>query len=111
MRYLCGNKVCGKVFLHTAKLTTYLPVPKEITQPELPLIINGKLQNDFVESAVCPHCYSKIYSEAPETEPQITSLKSVPLDEVDDWLAKGYVVKDTFAKTATLIKREEAKGQ
>jgi len=103
MRYLCGNKVCGKVFLHTAKKSEMGQEGDVIGTMDIPRV--------SWETMVCPFCHSIEYSEYVETELQIASLKSVPLDDVDYYLKKDYVVKDTFAKTATLIKREEAKGQ
>jgi hypothetical protein len=36
----------------------------------------------------------------------ITSVLSVPLEQVDSMLAKGYKVKELYAKSCTLIKTE-----
>jgi hypothetical protein len=38
--------------------------------------------------------------------PNITSVLSCDLDEVDTFLKQGYIVKELYAKTATLVKRE-----
>lgn len=54
----------------------------------------------------CPFCLTLNISEYQEPETDITSVKSVPLEDVDAWLKEGYVVKELYAKTATLIKRE-----
>ena len=43
-------------------------------------------------------------------EMKITSLKSVPIDEVDTWLAQGYEVEQMFAKTANVVKRAVKNG-
>lgn len=84
MKYQCEN--CHKTFTHPAK-----HIEREVNQP-----------NDY-ETYVCPFCHSKEYSEFVEPQPEIASVKSVPLEEVDAWLAKGYIVKELYAKTATLI--------
>ena len=105
MKYVCAT--CNKVFLHTAKTVKALDGKGERGV----IMGNMAVQVDTVESAVCPFCHSLEYEEFIVTEGTITSLKSVPLEDVDDYLKKDYVVKDTFAKTATLIKREEAKTQ
>jgi len=36
----------------------------------------------------------------------VVSVRSVPLNEVDELLAEGYEVVELYAKTATLIKRK-----
>ena len=38
-------------------------------------------------------------------ESKITSVKSVPLESVDEHLADGYEIHELYAKTATLVKR------
>ena len=43
-------------------------------------------------------------------EMKIVSLKSVPVGEVDDWLAQGYEVEQMFAKTANVVKRAVKNG-
>jgi hypothetical protein len=57
-----------------------------------------------IEKHVCPYCSSADISIAPEED--ITSVKSVPLEEVDTYLKEGYKVRELYAKTATLIKTE-----
>ena len=36
----------------------------------------------------------------------VVSVRSVPLNEVDELLAEGYEVVELYAKTATLVKRK-----
>lgn len=61
-------------------------------------------REDFIENTfnVCPECHSFKLSVAPEEN--ITSVKSVPLEEVDTYLKEGYKVKEFYAKNCTLIK-------
>jgi hypothetical protein len=56
-----------------------------------------------LETQVCPFCHSKTFTEYVEPEADIVSVKSVPLEEVDGWLLQGYVVRELYAKTATLV--------
>ena len=37
----------------------------------------------------------------------VTSIRSVPIAEADALLNQGYVILDTYAKTVTLIKKQE----
>ena len=55
--------------------------------------------SETMEFHCCPYCGEKDIQEAAE---KITSLKSVDINEVDDWLAKGYCVHETFSKQATI---------
>jgi len=41
----------------------------------------------------------------------VSSIKSVAIDEADDLLKQGYEILDTYAKTVTLIKREVKKNE
>ena len=91
MKYICIKGDCGKEFLHTAKLIVEKP------------------GDTVIEYSVCPHCNSIEFDhliEEPPVMPDITSVKSVPLDKVDEWLGQGYIVESMYAKTATLVKRE-----
>ena len=47
-----------------------------------------------------------VYVLEKETEDRIVGVKSIDLNEVDDYLSKGWEVRDLFAKTCTLIKKE-----
>jgi len=42
-----------------------------------------------------------------EIEQEIISIQSVPINEADRLVQAGYVLKDTFAKTVTLVKYAE----
>lgn len=58
------------------------------------------------EIPVCPICETKIFSEYVLGKKRITSLISVDISEVDTKIKEGYEVENTYAKTATLVKRE-----
>lgn len=82
-----------------------------------PSIYDGKPLR--LENGVVYHLVKYEEGEAPveEAEARIESIKSVAINEADEWLAQGYEVKDTFAKTVTLVKlseieekKEEAEG-
>lgn len=107
MKYLC---IDGHVFVHPAKLT----LPKEGSEKSLALIQLGSMACitafPTIEMQVCPVCESHIYTEFVEAEPEITSVKSVDLSQVDDYLKLGYVVRELYAKTATLVKTEASQA-
>jgi hypothetical protein len=63
----------------------------------------------WVELKSCPECNSWKISEYVEPQAEITSVKSVDLNEVDTYLKDGYIVEAMFAKTATVIKKEAPK--
>jgi hypothetical protein len=89
----------GHVFLYPAKIVKGLN-PNDRTVALGPIAIQG----DSIETHVCPFCQSLNIKELLEIQPNIASVKSVPLEEVDSWLTKGYVVHELYAKTATLKK-------
>jgi hypothetical protein len=64
------------------------------------------LQSDTVEVHVCPFCHSLKLKEHVEPEESITSVKRVDLADVDELLKKGYVVRELYAKSATLVLKE-----
>ena len=86
MKYQCLE--CKETFVHTATLATDI------------------LEKDVIEYSVCPFCKSRHYDELKLEEQQITSVLSVPLENVDLKLTEGYVVHELYAKTATLVKKE-----
>ena len=86
MKYQCLE--CKETFVHTATLTT------DISEKEI------------IEYSVCPFCKSRHYDELKLEEQPITSVVSVPLEDVDAKLKEGYQVHELYAKTATLTKRE-----
>ena len=86
MRYICEN---GHIFEHTAKL-----------------IVFGFKEPSTIEVPVCPICETRIYAEYVLDKKQITSVISVDIAEVDTKLQEGYEVEALYAKTATLVIRE-----
>jgi len=110
MRFKCNNEKCGKTFIYPAKKT-------DAADPEKGLFtaIAGMMcAESKIEIQVCPYCQSLNFDEIEvekPTQPEITSVKSVSLDEVDGMLKEGYVVENLYAKTATLVKREKAENE
>ena len=105
--YQCLNETCKKQFMHTAKKTKLtITINVDLTHDETMKI---QTQNtEGTEKQVCPFCDSLNYNEYTEPQPEITSVKSVELCQVDDYLKLGYVVRELYAKTATLVKSEVA---
>jgi hypothetical protein len=83
----------GHIFIYPAKKTA--------TDSNITLGYANEL-----ETHVCPFCQSLTLKEHVEPQPEIASVVSVPLEEVDAKLAEGYTVKELYAKTATLIKNK-----
>jgi len=90
MKFQCLD--CKKQFLYAATKTITSEIDKEI---------------EATEYRCCPYCGSMDFDEIVKEESEIVSVKSVPLDEVDDWLSKGYTVQSLYAKNAVLIKKAE----
>jgi hypothetical protein len=95
MKYQCIDPACKAIFIHPAKLIDSTPTKNE-----------QYIQGAVLESYVCPACKGIFFSEYDEPQPQITSVVSVELSQVDSYLKQGYVVHDLYAKTATLKKLE-----
>jgi hypothetical protein len=127
--YQCSNPECGKVFMHTAKLTVLgMPIEELKTlklfieeapkDPELaPLIEMFKgLQKAFdmatFERSVCPFCKSPTYKEYVEPQPEaeevgnvyIYELTTGPQTELNKLLADGYKIVNRYAKSYALEK-------
>ena len=104
MKYKCLNPECKMVFLYAAKLTqqdlhTKQDFPKD----------HSYYAEKIIETHVCPFCESLEFEEyiEPIIVDKISSVKSVELDKVDEWITQGYEVKELYAKTATMIKKEK----
>ncbi len=97
--FKCLDSDCGKSFQYTAKMIETTETPTK-TETEI----------FAIERHVCPHCGSLEFAEVSDNE-VIISVKSVTIEEVDECLKQGYIVKELYAKTATLIKikKEEKK--
>jgi len=85
---------CKKQFLYVATKTITSEIDKEI---------------EATEYRCCPYCGSMDFDEIVKEESEIVSVKSVNLDEVDEWLSKGYTVQSLYAKNAVLTKKEYQK--
>ena len=93
MKFVCQNPKCKKTFVYVAKLTSEINV-----------------NQDILEIHVCPYCHELEFEEYIEPVGKISSVKSVELAEVDSWIGQGYEVKELYAKTATMIKKEVPKA-
>ena len=74
--------------------------------------LNPNLKNPLVtlESAIVYHLAKLTEAELEvlaAKEPKITSVKSIDINEADQYLQQGYEVHDFFAKTVTIIKRQK----
>jgi hypothetical protein len=56
------------------------------------------------EYRCCPHCLSKNIDKISTPALRIESIVNVKTAEADDLIKKGYVVKDTYASSVTLVK-------
>ena len=91
MKFKCLNEKCNHPFIYAAKtIETTDAHPTTVT-----------------ETYVCPYCLQKNFDEFVEPQPQIVSVKSVPIEDVDALIKEGYVVLEVYAKTANLVKREQ----
>ncbi len=80
-------------------------------------VLNPELKPYTTDNAVIYHLikYTLEELEQMKTEAEQTlklvSVKSVDINEVDPYLAEGYEVKDFYAKTVTLIKKNKNNKQ
>ncbi len=105
MKFQCLNPVCKSIFIYTAKSTEYLysgDLGKDFVHPEDHVLLK------MIERPICPFCHGLTFEEyvEPVVQEKIVSVKSVELDKVDEWIGQGYEVKELYAKTATMIKKE-----
>lgn len=96
-KFECLNSDCKKTFLYTAK------------RIESKTDMTTDMNELVFETHVCPYCHSLNFQEyvEPVVVEEISSVKSVELDKVDEMIAQGYKVKELYAKTATMIKKEK----
>ena len=91
MKYQCSR--CKEVFHYPMKYTL-----------DQSSVEDNKGETKSRETYHCPFCENQRFTEFIEPEPDIISVKSVDLNEVDTYLKDGYVVEAMFAKTATIKK-------
>lgn len=107
MKFKCAD--CAKVFLYPAKIRTILtPQVKPGQIIQLPPLTGYE---PTIEEHRCPYCQSRNLLEfaEPFSTEKIVSVISVEIAEVDAKLKEGYEVKELYAKTAILIKKETTK--
>jgi len=93
MKFECLD--CHKKFVYpTKKIEQLFPVE------------GAHYPTKIIEAHVCPYCESLNITEYIEPQPDITSVISIPIEDVDAKLKEGYVVRELYAKTATLIKQQ-----
>lgn len=89
MKFLCLD--CKKTFVYAATLAT------------------DDLKG-VIERHVCPYCLGINIDEYVEAKPEIASVISIPIEEVDAKLKEGYIVRDLYAKTCTLVMLAKKEG-
>ena len=108
-QYICEK---GHIFIYPAVFTSRTNRVVVSNNPMFDKELTNVCLNDnnWSETTIhfcpVPDCHSLALKEYVEVEPEITSVKSVDLANVDEWLDKGYTVKEFYAKTCTLIKKE-----
>ena len=95
MKFKCLNEKCNHPFMYPAK--------KEVAK----VGDEAREETIVIETSVCPFCQGLEFEEYVEPQPQIVSVKSVPIEDVDALIKEGYVVLEVYAKTANLVKREQ----
>lgn len=95
MKFVCLD--CTKTFVYASKLI----------RNDVSIGMNTAPITKSAEYHVCPYCQSLNIDEQVEPQPEIKSVISVPIEEVDVKLKEGYVVRELYAKTATLVKLEK----
>lgn len=105
VEYVCQK---GHIFIHPMKKRKYDNTDKASVAMNLGSNNLFYAPLDFAEFYCCPHCNDEntTFEEYVKPEPEITSVRSVDLSQVDDYLKQGYVVRELYAKTATLVKME-----
>jgi hypothetical protein len=101
-KYQCNG---GHIFTHPAK--EILVVDTTVSSVKELSVFPSKT----LETYTCPICRTHVFDEYLVPEADITSVLSCDLGAVDGFLKQGYIVKELYAKTATLIKREVKKEQ
>jgi hypothetical protein len=88
MKYQCSN---GHIFL--------FPMISRV----------GLSEHTFTEVKLCPegNCASRHIEEYVEPEPEIVSMKSVDINQVDEYLKQGYKVKESSTTKACIVKYTE----
>jgi hypothetical protein len=101
MKYQCVDPKCKAIFSHPAKQTK-LTMTLSIDLKDEEAMKMQTQNTEGIETHVCPICHGLFFTEYDEPKPEISSVISVDLSQVDGYLAKGYVVHELYAKTATL---------
>jgi len=115
MKFECSD--CKKTFLYPAKRIDIDPeFTKRIAELKsgqfLSRLSTASGYEPIVETHVCPYCHSLNFQEQIEAVAanKIVSVRSVELEKVDEWIAQGYEVKELYAKSATVIKKEKGEN-
>lgn len=109
MKFVCQNPECKKTFVYAATLTEQTPA-SIIAQAGSVITEHAVYPTNIRTVHICPFCRSLNFEEyaEPVVVVQISSVKSVELDKVDEWIGQGYEVKELYAKTATMVKKVKA---
>ena len=112
--FVCGSETCGLKFVYASKHTQTTTTQKMLdeNQPVTIATVLPMVETE-VETRHCPFCDSKDFKEYVEPkalEPDITNVRSMPIDAhaaTDKLLSEGYRVHELYAKTVTLVKKEQ----
>ena len=123
MKYQCEKE---HLFSHPAKLTigsiphTQLDLLNSLIEeglkdktPEIaPIVeifqtITKVMGEGTFEKFVCPECRTHNFKEYDEPQLDIVSMKSVDINQVDDYLTQGYKVKESSTTKACIVKYAE----
>ena len=90
MKYRCDKEDCKRTFTHPQKLIEHRA--NELLMHAGVKVLPTAEDWVEVETYTCPFCNSQSFSEFVEAEEDIASVKSVPIEEADSWIAQGYQV-------------------
>lgn len=98
MKYICSD--CEKQFLYASK-----KIEVNIEAEKAPMTTT-------FETHVCPYCHSLNITEAQVEQiqqPKMVDLVECEVPQVKEYLDKGYVVLDRYAKSIRLALYQQAK--
>jgi hypothetical protein len=103
MKYQCVDPTCKAIFHYPAKKTE-LKITMNLTFKENDDMKVQTQNTEGLETHVCPVCKGMFFMEYDEPQPDIISMKSVDINQVDEYLKQGYKVKESSTTKACIIK-------
>jgi len=83
-----------------------LTAQTQIDFEDLEKLLNEGYRIKHADSLECEGASGIVYVLEKKAEDRIVGVKSVDLNEADSWLSQGWEVRDLFARSATLVKKE-----